>query len=729
MSVSKAKQECKRAYDAYERRYEIKKKVPDAVWDFPYIRPEKPKTATKIANYGLKKKDRKFPYYSQEFIGKMESKEGTDEYMEFIEQEWDRRINGFFFYNGDRLEWITGHHYCMLQYWKIQATKKIRGVFRKGRYQPDFRDSQRDIFYAIDYARKDENCAGLVYIAARRSGKTNAALSEGYWDTTENPESKFCIQSKTQEDAKNQFKKLVDSWKKIPVWFKPSDTEETTQSNKLWFGEKKRSGQKVSERVYKETLDSIIYPVNSKEEALDGEYVSYYFGDELGKASRGLDIEERWNITRECLFDGNIIVGFGVNVTTVEDMDKYGSESFKRLWDKSDTSKRMPNGMTESYLYQFFLPAYYGYTGKDKNGNSFVDEFGYSNISAAKKYHEKEYNARKGESLLSYQRKYPLSIDDCWVTTDSKNNFSTQRLIEQRIWNSGVEGDIWVRGNFMWKGGKRWTEVDFYPDNNNGRWMVCWQPNLADRNKFDFYNGTQKRPTRTFAFTGVDPFSHEKVVDEEQGSNGAAVTILKSYGGSEIKEGVVCVYNYRQADPNAQVEDIIMQCVYYSSPALIESNISFVLNAFKDKGYYGYAEMNPLETRQDVLRKGKKGYPTTSKENVENIISHVASYILDRVGVGEDGRCGYFPPDLVDQCLNFNPAKRGPYDLVMALGLAVILARNEKKSPNVSWTFEDWMPSKVDIATYNRVSNGISQQQLRGTQSEHTHPLHNTLEH
>src|SRR5690606_14001101 len=140
-------------------------------------------------------------------------------------------------------------------------------------------------------------------------------------------------------------------------WFKPEDTGDTTQSNKLYFGEKKQSGKDIKQRAYKEVLNSLIYPENSKEAALDGEYVSYYFGDELGKAMKGLDIFERWNITRECLFDGNRIVGFAMNVSTVEDMDKYGSESFKFLWDKSDPQKRLPNGLTETYLYQLFLPA------------------------------------------------------------------------------------------------------------------------------------------------------------------------------------------------------------------------------------------------------------------------------------------------------------------------------------------------------------------------------------
>lgn len=709
-----AKQECLDAYNAFEREYDIKKNVPDAIWDFVYTRPAPPKNYREIANYGKPKEERKFPYYSQEFIDRMESladKENTpQEYDDFFYQEWDRRLNGFFFYNGDKLEYITGHHYATLQYWKIPATKEVRGVYRKGRFQPDFVDAQRDAFYAIDYARKDKKSAGVCWVSFRRAGKTSIALADGYWDTTENEESVFAIQSKTEKDAKKQFKKLIDSWKTVPLWFKPIDTEETSQSNRLYFGEKKRSGVSREERVYKNALNSIIYPENSKEEALDGEYVSYVFQDELGKSSRALDVEERWNITREALFDGNRIIGFGFLTSTVEDQDKYGAAYFKNIFKNSDPNNRLPNGLTHSYLYRLFIPAYYGYRGEDDStGNvvSFVDEWGYTNVEASRKYQQRQYKARTGDALLSYRRKYPITIEDCWVTNDSKNNFSISRLLEQKIWNEQTSYQDVVRGNFAWRNGDRWGKVDFYPD-ENGRWLVSWMPNEVDRNRYEFYNGTQRRPTRSFCFTGIDPFSHGKVVDEEQGSNGAAVTVLKNYPSNSMKEAVVCVYNYRQSDPNAQIEDMIMQCVFYSSPALIESNVSVAINGFQDKGFYGYCEYNPLETDLRKLNRGLKGYATTSKENVENLISYVASYILDNVGKQEDGTYGHVPfNELIQQCIDFNPEKRGPYDLVMAFGLAVIMMRAEKKSAKVEWDFSDWMP-KANEATYNRIKAGLT---------------------
>jgi hypothetical protein len=156
--------------------------------------------------------------------------------------------------------------------------------------------------------------------------------------------------------------------------------------------------------------------------------------------------------------------------------------------------------------------------------------------------------------------------------------------------------------------------------------------------------------------------------------------------------GIVCVYDHR-GDANAQVEDMIMQCVYYSSPALIESNVSVAINGFKDKGYYGYLEYNPLETDLRKRGRGIKGFATTSKENIESLISMTASYILDYVGERENKEYGFCPFNvLVQQWMDFVPEKRTPFDLVIAAGLAIILARGKKKEERKTFSPSQWLP-------------------------------------
>src|SRR5690554_6342472 len=114
MRERQATRECKTAYDNYRRRYVIQDNVADAIWDLPIIRPEKPKHITKIEGYNKPKSERKFPYYSKEFISEMEElgrsndKQDISIYSEFVTEEWRRRYEGFFFFNGDTLEYVTG---------------------------------------------------------------------------------------------------------------------------------------------------------------------------------------------------------------------------------------------------------------------------------------------------------------------------------------------------------------------------------------------------------------------------------------------------------------------------------------------------------------------------------------------------------------------------------------------------------------------------------------------
>src|SRR5688572_25270648 len=57
-------------------------------------------------NYEKKKKDGDPNFYDKQ-------------YEEFKSQEWDRRLNGFWFMNNGKPVYLTGSHYMFLQWWSI----------------------------------------------------------------------------------------------------------------------------------------------------------------------------------------------------------------------------------------------------------------------------------------------------------------------------------------------------------------------------------------------------------------------------------------------------------------------------------------------------------------------------------------------------------------------------------------------------------------------------------
>jgi hypothetical protein len=214
-----------------------------------------------------------------------------------------------------------------------------------------------------------------------------------------------------------------------------------------------------------------------------------------------------------------------------------------------------------------------------------------------------------------------------------------------------------------------------------------------DQNKYQL-RGTQRAPTRENFFTGIDPFSHETTV--RHGSNGAIVTIMKNHPADTRKEVVACVYNYRpKGGPNELAEDLIKQMVYYSSPTLAERQTYGLIQAVQARGYQGFMLKNPLEKDPRKLAQQDYGYPTTGKESREQMISMVASFIMDNFGYfEEEERYGYlYYQEINKQLMEFDMLKWTKYDLVVALGLAVVAMRGQREIKAARFSAADWFGS------------------------------------
>ena len=671
MKLPEEEKECLLAWKSFDTEYRIKDIAPDAVWDFVIDRPEPPSDPREIIGWGKTKKERKFPYYTKEFKKNME--ERMDEkhslhstFLKFINQEWDRRRNGLFFYNGDKLEYVTGRYYMFLQYWEIPVVVNNRSV----RSNPEFRDNLLMVSYASQLSRLDRKSLGLLYYSMRRGGKTVWGISDGYWDATENRESVFSIQSKTHDDAKIVFKKLVDSWQALPAYWKPMHSGETDAKNSISFRERRKVTKEGDRAEYRDVLKSTIYNVPANEAAQDGTRVTFQLVDEVGKCKNGLDPNERHNINKECLVQGNLKLGNAYVTSTIEDFEKYAAEGAQTLWKRSDPMERQPDGMTDSGLYRLFLPAYFSLQGEDADGVPFVDEWGYTDIPRAKKHIISMYAAKTGQDLLSYRRKYPLTIDDSFALTPSSNNYSKERLLAQKKHNADVVPSPWVRGNFVWAGGQRDTKVEWRPD-KDGRWVMGWMPKEQDRNKYE-WRGNQRFPTRSFAKSGADPFAHSHV--QGKGSKAAVATVINGYPlDRRMDNSVVCIYLHRTQYTEEMYEDVIKQCVFYSSEILPENNVYSLIDHMRQRGYDGYVMKNPLEKDARKRAQPKKGISFSGTENRESMMSMTQTFIYDYIGYNQrTEKYGFCPDEVLDDWTGFEPDKWTRYDMSVAVGAAII---------------------------------------------------------
>jgi hypothetical protein len=92
-------------------------------------------------------------------------------FLPYIEREFDRRRNGVWFYNNGEPTYITGRHYMLLQWTKLDIGHPYYFAF------------QRRIYLHMAACEADSRCIGQLYTKCRRSGYTNicsAVLVETY---------------------------------------------------------------------------------------------------------------------------------------------------------------------------------------------------------------------------------------------------------------------------------------------------------------------------------------------------------------------------------------------------------------------------------------------------------------------------------------------------------------------------------------------------------------------
>ena len=116
-----------------------------------------------------------------------------NKWVDYIEEEFNRRENGHWFLNNGVPTYITGTHYMYLQWTKIDVG------------HPDFREANRIFFLYWEACKVDKRSFGMCYLKIRRSGFSFMSSAEGVNKATITKDSRIGILSKTGSDAKKMF--------------------------------------------------------------------------------------------------------------------------------------------------------------------------------------------------------------------------------------------------------------------------------------------------------------------------------------------------------------------------------------------------------------------------------------------------------------------------------------------------------------------------------------------
>ena len=596
----------------------------------------------------------------------------------FIEKEFERRRNGVWFYNNGVPTYITGRHYMLLQWSKIDIG------------YPYYLAFQREIFLHMAACEADPRCIGQLYTKCRRSGYTNICASVLVDEATQVKDKLLGIQSKTGKDSQENIfmKKVVPIFKSYPFFFKPIQDGTTNPRMELAFREpSKRITKNNKTSRTGDALNTIINWKNTTNNAYDGEKLHMLYLDEAGKWEKPVDIREAWRIERTCLIVGRRIVGKALVGSTVNPMDK-GGEEYKTLWEDSDPNERNANGRTKSGLYRLFIPAYDALEGFfDEYGNAVTDDpegtvrgIDDEDIDVGSKtYLKNERESLKNDpsELNEVVRQFPFTEEEAFRDSIEGSLFNIGKIYQQIDHNNNMYPNPVVRGNFMWK--EKDKEVIFSP-NPNGRFRVSWHPDAADRNKVNEYRGKKTPGNSHIGVGGVDSYDLDQTVDG-RGSKGA-LHLYNKFNMHAPSNMFVVEYASRPDLASIFYEDVLMAAFYYGYPLLIENNKYGIARYFESRGYDGYLLERPdhLSSSSTKVSVKTKGIPSNSQDVIQSHAHAIEAYIHNHVGENiETGEVGnmYFNRTLEDW-IGYKITNRTKFDLTISSGLALLAAQKVK---------------------------------------------------
>jgi hypothetical protein len=609
-----------------------------------------------------------------------------EKWYDYIDTEFKRREEGFWFYNKDKPSYITGTHYMYLQWSKIDVG------------QPNFRESNRLFFIFWEACKADVRCYGLCYLKNRRSGFSFMASGETVNQATISTDSRFGILSKSGPDAKKMFTdKVVPISVNYPFFFKPvqdgMDRPKTELAYRVPASKFTRKKLDSNEKLQEITgLDTTIDWKNTGDNSYDGEKLKLLVHDESGKWERPTNILNNWRVTKTCLRLGSRIIGKCMMGSTSNALDK-GGENFKKLYYDSDATKRNANGQTRSGLYSLFIPMEWNYEG-------YIDSYGFPVFEKPTKqtegpdgslitqgvidYWNNEVEGLKGDQdgLNEYYRQFPRTEQHAFRDEAKESLFNLTKIYEQIDYNEDLRNTaIITTGSFMWENGIKDTKVVFVP-NKNGRFNVSWVPHVGLQNRVIVKGGVKYPGNDHCGAFGCDSYDISGTVDK-RGSNGALHGLTKFSMEDVPPNRFFLEYIARPQTAEIFFEDVLMACVFYGMPILAENNKPRLLYHFKRRGYRGFS-MNRPDKRLNKLSVTEReigGIPNSSEDIKQAHAAAIESYIETCVGQTEAGYGDMYFQRTLEDWGKFNINNRTKHDASISSGLAIMACNKNLYSP------------------------------------------------
>ena len=637
-------------------------------------------------------------------------------WVDYIEGEFDRREYGHWFMRNGEPTYITGSHYMYLQWTKIDVG------------YPDFREANRIFYIFWEACKADYRSFGICYLKIRRSGFSFMASEECTNIGTLAKDARIGILSKTGADAKKMFTdKVVPISNNYPFFFKPiqdgMDKPKTELAYRIPASKITKKNMSTIDENDMEGLDTTIDWKNTSDNSYDGEKLQLLIHDESGKWDKPDNILNNWRVTKTCLRLGSKVIGKCMMGSTSNALEK-GGGNFKSLYNDSNVKNRNANGQTKSGLYSLFIPM-------EWNMEGFIDRYGNPVLRTPERpiegiddmlidtgaidYWENEVDSLKSDpdALNEYYRQFPRNESHAFRDESKQSLFNLTKIYAQIDYNESlIQQQFLTRGTFKWLNGEKDTKVVWTPD-NRGRFLVSWLPSAALQNNIITKGGRKLPGNEHIGAFGCDSYDISGTVGGGA-SNGALHGLTKFHMDDAPTNEFFLQYIARPQTAEIFFEEVLMACIFYGMPILVENNKPRLLYHFKNRGYRGFSINRPDKHISKLSRTEKElgGIPNSSEDVKQAHATAIESYIEKYVGIdmestyrdSDEMGSMYFTRTLEDWA-KFNINNRTKFDATISSGLAIMACQKHIYTPQKT-------ESKISI-NFARYSNTGSISELR----------------
>ncbi len=473
--------------------------------------------------------------------------------VRIYEQEMHRRRYGVWFKNYDKITYLTGNHYFLLQWAKMQ---RIDGLD-----YADYREFQAHFFYLINHAWAYKFILGVFFSKPKKTGITNLLwsgyfLNKGTMTKNKNLSAMNLDQAITAKMFRDYF---MYSFNGLPPAFKPMIKAKSESEGTIIFGKLHNTSKKTRQTANTDDgeLNTSVSSVATKAKAFDVALQSDAWIDEGPKIK---NIGEIFRTNKESVRIQDVNNGrFWLSSYTPEEDTQAFREAREIFFEaKLRTITAHSANATKNGLLSWHIPAYAAWEGC-------FNKHGICNEKEAMKRNQVQRLSAKGNSrnLQAITRQYANDEKEAWATAGAGSVFDNIRLgelladieIDHRddTENPYQEGRLeWT--NPLWESGlrNRRHKGEFCPV----KFVPLTEDQLArgEQGRYRMYAAIPITQQNAALKTGRDEWGNLLPPNEFRYFGGADPTNYAA--GSEVIEGSKNAY-YTMSAPDERLDAIL----------------------------------------------------------------------------------------------------------------------------------------------------------------------------